>query len=525
MAGKNLLRMILLDLIRPQYMKKFLVLFAFLISSPVWANIPATPVMTLYRFNGALEIPYYHVDSFQESGPGSPAGTLAQGSSLIPCLVIKNGRPLTNSNGTPYVGFNLIVDSLKATPASTDKFKETLKSRQNLKVPNHHCESDVKHVFSIKNLYVMKKAPFFDPKREEAPAKGKGAAKGDLDTIVRAFHDSPQCAGVQRRLVGRRGALEQAWEQFIAGNQGQWSGASLEKAKHLDYTMRTAIYEGHLDRGCNAYGACERNIVALSIRNRARGYCKGWQGCSGPGDFQGVASKVSQYNIWDEYLTQISGLSSCFLRSDLVGDKYPYYEKIKALYEQNQPQVETILFGTDQELRQIFPSPNLNDLKNVRHYYHAPAMGKCFPNHDRVEYMSGAIAKKGSNFALIANTRIQVGQKTDGGYFFKDFVFTPKPDKDQIDIVDTYPGFVVDERKISLRQAKTCLPYGVPRGCPFKSIGRYRKAPSWLRSGKPLEISCRVKDRGSSCKGKGVAKLGKVGGVCDTEMKPVAGVP
>jgi len=34
--------------------------------------------------------------------------------------------------------------------------------------------------------------------------------------------------------------------------------------------MRTAIYEGHLDRGCNAYGACERNIIALSIRNRAQ---------------------------------------------------------------------------------------------------------------------------------------------------------------------------------------------------------------------------------------------------------------
>jgi hypothetical protein len=138
--------------------------------------------------------------------------------------------------------------------------------------------------------------------------------------------------------------------------------------------MRTAIFEGHLDRGCNAYGACERNIVALSIRNRARDYCKGWQGCSGPGDFQGVSAKVSQYNIWDEYLTQISGLSSCFLRSDLVGEKYPYYEKIKGMYEQNQPQVEKILYGSDQELRKIFPSPSLTDLKNTRHYYHAPAM-------------------------------------------------------------------------------------------------------------------------------------------------------
>lgn len=504
-------------------MKKILVFFAFLISSPAWANIPATPLMTLYRFNGALEIPYYKVKTFKESGPGSPAGTLTQGSSLIPCLVIRNGRPLTDGNGTPYVGFELLVDSSTATPASTEKFKATVKNRKAMKVANHHCDPNVEHIVSIKNLYEMNKAPFFDPKREGDQVKT--SPKGNLDNIVRAFHDSPQCEGVQRRLVGRRGALEQAWEQFIAKNQGQWSGASLEKAKHLDYTMRTAIFEGHLDRGCNAYGACERNIIALSIRNRARGYCKGWQGCSGPGDFQGVSAKVSQYNIWDEYLTQISGLSSCFLRSDLVGENYPYYEKIKAMYEQNQPQVEKILFGSDQELTKIFPSPTLADLKNMRHYYHAPAMGKCFPNHDRVEYMSGAIAKKGSNYALIANTRIKVGKKTDGGYFFKDFVLEQRPDKDVVDIVDTYPGFVVDEKKVSLRQAKTCLPYGVPRGCPFKSIGRYRKAPHWLSSGKTIEISCQVKDRGASCQGKGVAKLGKVGGVCDTDMRPVAGVP
>jgi hypothetical protein len=139
--------------------------------------------------------------------------------------------------------------------------------------------------------------------------------------------------------------------------------------------------------------------------------------------------------------------------------------------------------------------------------------------------MSGAIAKKGQDYALIANTRIQVGQKTDGGYFFKDFVLEQKPDKDVVDIVDNYPGFVVDERKVSLRQAKGCLPYGVPRGCPFKSIERYRKAPPWLSSGKTLEISCKVKDTGSSCRGKDVAKLEKVGGVCDTQMRPVAGVP
>ncbi len=56
--------------------------------------------------------------------------------------------------------------------------------------------------------------------------------------------------------------------------------------------MRTALYEGHIGRGCTAYGACERNIVALSIRNRALRPVPSRQGCRFPGDFQGVSSTV-----------------------------------------------------------------------------------------------------------------------------------------------------------------------------------------------------------------------------------------
>ena len=99
-------------------MRKFLLLSLLLfIFSPGWASIPATPVMTLYRFNGNLEIPYYDIESFAQSGPSRPAGRLTQGTSLIPCLVIRDGRPLTDRQGTPYVGFEIVVNSRTATPA------------------------------------------------------------------------------------------------------------------------------------------------------------------------------------------------------------------------------------------------------------------------------------------------------------------------------------------------------------------------------------------------------------------------
>jgi len=511
-------------------MKTMLILLlTFFLTSPSRADIPATPVMTLYRFNSPLDIAYYDIETFRRTGgPSAPVGTLAQGTSLVPCLVVSGGQPLTDSQGVPYVGFEVIVDSRTATPAATERFKKALKERQAPAVANHHCDASAQYVIDIRNLYAMSKAPAFDPPR---PAKASNAAsqpRGELDQIIRTFHNSSYCDSANRRLVERRGALQAAWNRFIQDYQNRWSTTALQRAKHLDYTMRTAIFEGHLERGCNAYGACERNIIALSIRNRGREPCSKRLGCGGPEDFQGVATMVSQYNIWDEYLTQISGLTSCYLRDDLAGEgsaSARHYSKLQDVYAQNLADVQRILFGGDQDLAAIFPNNSLTDLKSVKHYYHAPAMGKCFPRHDRVEYMSGAVASKGNNFALIANTRIQVDQQTPGGYFFRNFVVREEPARDVITIVDNYPGFVIDGRRVTLKDTTVrCAPYGIPTGCRFDEIGRYRKTPSWVNSGKPLELMCRIADRGEQCRGGEALKTAKVGGVCDTEMRPFAGV-
>lgn len=229
-------------------MKKYLLLLVLFATVPAWAGIPATPVMTLYQFNGRLEIPYYEVEAFRRSGPSSPAGFLTQGTSLIPCLVIRDGRPLTDRNGTPYVGFQIVVNSRTATPASTGRFKTAWRQRQSTTVTNHHCGAGVRHVISIRELYALEKAPFFDPPRPTGTHAALRASGGELDRIVRAFHQSPQCETANRRLIGRRAALQNAWDSFIRTHRNRWSEQSLRRAKHLDYTMRTAIFEGHLDR-------------------------------------------------------------------------------------------------------------------------------------------------------------------------------------------------------------------------------------------------------------------------------------
>ncbi len=491
------------------------------------AKIPATPIMTLYRFNGPTSIPYYEIASFRQKGPVAPAGSLAQGTSVAPCLVVAGGKPLTDARGVPYVGFQVIVDARTATPASAARFVAARQERQGMLVNNHHCSADVRHVLDVRNLYDMSKPPLFDPPSVAAPQAKRPAPTSSADHIVRAFHNSSYCSGVNRRLTNRRAALHAAWEGFMREGRKHWPQELLERARHLDYTMRTALFEGHLERGCNAYGACERNIVALSIRNRGRESCLQRQGCTAPGDFVGVASAVSQYNIWDEYLTQISGLTSCFLRDDLAGPGRTSGRdsaRLQQLYRQNVADVERILYGDDRDLQQIFPNNSLADLKGLKHYYHAPAMGKCFPQYQRIEYMSGAVAQRGRDFALIADTRIQVGSKIGDTYRFRSFQVYSGPQQDEVRVVDNYPGFVVDARRVTLQATSRCTPYGIPAGCNFSTIGRYRRTPSWVNSGRPLAVQCRVVSRGEQCQGTATPQTARVGGACDTEMRPFTGI-
>ncbi|NLX18117.1 MAG: hypothetical protein GXY53_02400 [Desulfobulbus sp.] len=513
-------------------MKRLVLLFTFFMAAVAWADIPATPLMTLYRFNGDLSIPYYDAETFRQRGPVTPAGSLPQGTSVIPCLMMYGDAPLTDGQGIPYVGFEVAVDPRRAAPTSAEQYRNAFKSRESLMVVNHHCPVGIRYVLDVRNLYAMAKPPRFDPPpvQRAAPAvrsadNGRGS---ELDQIIRTFHNSAACSQANLQLLERRQALQRAWNRFILEQQDRWSAGTLRRAMHLDYVMRTALFEGHLGRGCSAYGSCERNIIALSIRNRGLENCLQRQGCRAPGDFQGVVTAVSQYNIWDEFLTQISGLTSCFLRDDLADISQPgtqNYQKLQRMYAQNIRDIERILYGSDADLAALFPGSSLSDLKALKHYYHAPAMGKCFPAYNRVEYMSGAVARNGNNFALIANTRIHVDRRVPGGYLFRSFMVREEPDRDVISVVDNYPGFVVDGRRVSLASGRgRCTPYGLPQGCSFQTIGRYRKTPSWVNDGKPYEVHCRTTDRGEQCLQESVMKDVRVGGRCDVEMQPFVGV-
>ncbi len=126
---------------------------------------------------------------------------------------------------------------------------------------------------------------------------------------------------------------------------------------------------------------------------------------------------------------------------------------------------------------------------------------------------------------MIANSYVRVDEPRGSDYLFRPAIIDDKSDRDVIRLTDRYPGFLIDGRKIQLRSAASCAPYGLPSGCRFAEIGRRRKTPSWLSAGQPLQLACRVRSRGEACDRPAVLETVTVGGVCDTAMQPVAGVP
>lgn len=483
--------------------------------------IPATPLMTVYQFDGPTSVPVFDAARFSRDGRGAPVGTLAQGSAIIPCLVLRDGRPLTDGDGTPYVGFEIVVDASRATADDAARFRAVAAERQALDVTDHRCPPDTRLLINARLLVARDAPPRFEPPAPDAPPAHGGVST--RDKIVRAFHASPQCAAANRGLLGRRAALLRAWSEFSAAQAGRWPNTALREARQLDIAMRTALYEGHLDRGCNPYGACERNAIVLSIRNRARERCLRGQGCRSDGDVEGVATTVSQYNIWDEYLTQTTGLTACFLRPDLAAD--PRTARVQAMYAQNVGDAERILFGDERDLQAVFPGTALADLRMVRHYYHPPAMGKCFTPAQRLEYITAAVARRGDRYALLINTRIRVDAREGDGYRFRLARVRDDAGRDVVTFDDAFPGYVIDGRKVSLEAPKRCTPHGVSRRCEFSADARRRRTPPWLEDGVPVTLTCRVAARGADCRAEPQLETVRLGGRCDVEMQTVGGVP
>jgi hypothetical protein len=229
------------------------------------ANIPATAVMTLYRFNGDLNLPYYDIEHFAVSGAREPAGTLVQGTTLIPCLALRGGRPLTDSEGTPFVGFELVVDPRTAQPESSARVRDAIAQRKEFTVANHHCGVDVRHVIDVRNLYPMEKVPFSDPPRGALlGCSGSAGGRQSAGSHRPPFHNADQCAQANTASPVAAPPLG-AWAEFERTNTGRWPAADIARARQLDITMRTARCSKPPRSGLQYLRRLRADIVALSI--------------------------------------------------------------------------------------------------------------------------------------------------------------------------------------------------------------------------------------------------------------------
>ena len=378
--------------------------------SPAAAEIPATPVMSLYQFNGAREVPYYAVDDFRAQWPGRPAGTLAQGTSLIPCLVIRDGEPLTDAKGTPYVGFELVVDARKATGQRT---------RMPSSAPSPGARGSWYAIITAArrcstSSTCASSMPWRRRHSSTRPEAGgrQEAGKGGLDAIVRAFHNSSQCADANRSLLGRRGGPGVGLGGFSSDQsrrlvRGDWPGPRGSTTRCAPPCSRVTWSAAATPMGpASATSLPCPSAIAPGRAAPAR------QGCRRNGDFQGVSSNVSQYNIWDEYLTGISGLTSC--------------------YPARRPGRRALLRQAPGHVR---PEPAGRGGHPVRQR-RGPARGSspgrrsrtsricatttmprpwasAFPTTTGSSSSPGPWPRKGGDFALIANTRIQ--RRRQGG--------------------------------------------------------------------------------------------------------------
>ncbi len=509
------------------------ILFALLLPAKAeTARIPSAPLMTTTRSDNAQQgIPIFRIGvADSDESPKETKESLEVGSILATCIPLRKGQPILDKDGLPFLGYRILFDPRQASAKSSSLINEELHHIMAQKVLNHHCAASQLDVVQAKNLIgravapwlqpVTKAIPNIQPPGRERPPSEKVGSLSKHDLLIREFHQSDECLNANKDTRNRRENLEEAWYRFIAKMTGRWSKSDLMESHHLDTTIRTAIFESNLKQACSHFGLCERNIIALTIRNRAVEKCDQRKGCRYHGDFHGVSSLPSQYHIWNESYTQSGELTSCFLRAGAAGNT-----RIRQVYLRSISDIDQILFAGDEGLMAVFPGTSLSELKRVQHYYHPLGMGKCFPDRPNARLISMALIRNGGDHALIVGQYVNLDDANPLGRTFKVLNVTTTPDGfDRIETKDSYPGFRLDPAIAPKPELERCKPYGAPPGCTWGKVGCFRRLPSWATDGQPIKIQCRSTATDENCQGASRTIDLVIGGPCDRRIQPIMGV-
>lgn len=533
------------------------------------------------------ETPVYSSDGKKQIGAISPHGA------LVPCTVVKDGAPLFGPKGEILVGFTeQVFEEPQASSPGHELTKivqafqdvansrrqrlsklESSKARYNGKrVGTNDCQGTVLGSVPLSALSPNEMRVMYPPPPSTTDAlvdiinKIESINKklqncdclyttdtSDLIKLLVEFHNSVYCLSSELQVGGRKKAFLKAWDIFIDAKLKSNPGLKddLRMAKEIDLAARTALYEGDHNRGCSGKGLCEKDIVLLSIRNRARTKPCSNYGCKFEGDIGGVATRESQYNIWSDFFTDITYMSSCFLRIDrhpstpserqaqwINEEQKQSYHRMVKMFQTTIQRAEEILYADDEKISASFGGVDIKNLTGLRHYYHPPAMQTCYPQFPQRQFVSEAYVRCGQNYHFIRKENIEVtGKGPDGNVLFsilkKDDSGTSDPIDDNLKFENVFPGCILDPSRIKPpTEASRCSLYGLPPSkgkksteCAPLTTQYFRTYPKWIQGAETPEITCKqVPSKGESCNDSVQHVDATWGGSCDRQMMPALGV-
>jgi len=459
-------------------------------------------------------------------------GHLEGGTKIIPHIVMRNNKPLLIWRRI-YVGFSLPG---KESPEKGVVGISGLTTKES-DIPREPPLTPAMLEEFIRKIDNNKKTKYCNPQYYKT---------SNVFDLIKEFHNTTCNRKVPQGQSQRKGLLRK-WDHFVREKSQVSKGAHAlaKKAREIDIATRTALYEGNIDNGCTSYAICERDIILLTIRNRAKDKrCrKSYRvfGCKRLNDFAGIASSPSQYSIWSENFMNNTYITSCFLRDDLSKNNSPtregekdYRKKIK-IFKNTIQRAEKILYSRSGELEKMFKILNKKKgqrLNAIKHYYHPEAMPRCNPDYySKSALIEAAYVEMNGKYYLLRQRRI-IPEKSERSDMYSFKVFAP----DTLKPLDLYPGGQIHRSFIDFRDHYTCTSYGVPEECYDQSSSddiTHRKMPDWYLRIKSKgswspELMCNISEEmGEDCSEEKTVDAKKrpvPGGFCNKKFIPVGGV-
>ena len=389
------------------------------------------------------------------------------------------------------------------------------------------------------------------------------------EKYVREFHNSkceslriknPEDSNMELEI----NALFKEWDQFAVQKRSARPAhaRALVLAKELDIVARTITFEGHplsmLEREkdetatpakCKTpedcpISSCEQRVVALTIRNRANHpQCKSQFGCRAVGDYFGVATKPSQFNIWMPSMTH-RFIATCFLKDGIEtappgNADFEAYRNRARQFRFALDASGRVLYGADWGIRNARTGTPLTSLT---HYFHPRGMPGCDPDtYDRrytasTRYVRTQGAK--SDYALLLGKTVLMPAGTlpretkaiiasaltseekaaakkrgEKNISYEFIPFHPNGDSREW-ILETSGLSKITSSNVCLRGGLGAL-VGNPNLCP-NADAQFYTAPRWGFQGsvEQMELTCAFESN----------RIVKLGGQCDSRMQPIGKV-